>query len=487
VDVAALFTRLQRLTPPIRIAFAAAGALVFLGAIVTGLIAKPQRVALFAEPLHSEQVTEVEEQLAGWNIPYTLRDGNVAVESKARNNLLLRLSMVGVPHAHIDGSNDVLGKLGALTPQSVIDAQTRDALAGDIELALRGVEGVQDARIIIAPAKQGYFADDVSRDASASVRLRLTPGARLSTRAISGIRAFVAASVAGLQSRNVTIVDDHGLALGDGGGEDDATDLQSSLQGALDAAIGPGNAIVRVTVDYDRTAVTSRDTRRTPLLSTPISSDTVEERYAGEDKRYNRTQRRMDGGSDTHEVTTSASPGRIARISVAVLVDAARVSDVASVRSLASAALGLDRSRGDQLEVRALNFAHAKRAKRDALSLAYDAIAPLLPTLFIVAGALMALHKIAAPLSAFVSGLLERRSIAKASNAARAMSPANVRGVLLHEPPHAAAAIISALPAATAAAVLDMYPEHERAAIVRRMQRPQSPLLPDTETFVAHA
>jgi flagellar motor switch protein FliG len=62
-----------------------------------------------------------------------------------------------------------------------------------------------------------------------------------------------------------------------------------------------------------------------------------------------------------------------------------------------------------------------------------------------------------------------------------------VRGALANEPPHAAAAIISALPAATAAAVLDMYPEHERAAIVRRMQRPASPLLSDAESFIANA
>jgi flagellar motor switch protein FliG len=58
-------------------------------------------------------------------------------------------------------------------------------------------------------------------------------------------------------------------------------------------------------------------------------------------------------------------------------------------------------------------------------------------------------------------------------------APARVRGALAHEPPHAAAAIISALPAATAAAVLELYPQHEREALVRRMQRAPSPLIPD--------
>ena len=120
------------------------------------------------------------------------------IDVKRRSDLLLRLSMAGVPHAHIESSGEVLSKLGALTPQTVIDAQTRDGLAGDIELGLRGLDGVQDARVIIAPAKPGYFADEASRDASASVRLRLQPDAHLSADAIAGIRRFVAASVPGL-------------------------------------------------------------------------------------------------------------------------------------------------------------------------------------------------------------------------------------------------------------------------------------------------
>ncbi|HEV2262541.1 MAG TPA: hypothetical protein VGR69_09680, partial [Candidatus Rubrimentiphilum sp.] len=65
-----------------------------------------------------------------------------------------------------------------------------------------------------------------------------------------------------------------------------------------------------------------------------------------------------------------------------------------------------------------------------------------------------------------------------------AIPAAKVRGALLSEPPHAAAAIISALPASTAAAILDTYPSHEREAIIARMQRPVSPLLTDAEKWI---
>jgi flagellar motor switch protein FliG len=62
-----------------------------------------------------------------------------------------------------------------------------------------------------------------------------------------------------------------------------------------------------------------------------------------------------------------------------------------------------------------------------------------------------------------------------------------VRGALANEPPHTAAAIISALPAATATAVLEMYSAEERAAIVQRMARAAAPAVPDYETILRRA
>jgi flagellar M-ring protein FliF len=487
VDVTAQLARWNALPARVRAAAAAAIAGVVLLSLLAALLAHPQRSALFASALHPEQLAEVEDRLASWNVPFSPSADNVLVENRRRNDLLLRLSMAGVPHAHIDGSTDLLGKLGALTPQAVIDAQTRDGLAGDIELGLRGIDGVEDARVIIAPAKQGYFADDLSRDASASVRLRLTPGARLSADAVTGIRSFVAASVPGLDARHVTILDDRGVALGDGSADDDAADLQRSLQSALDSAIGAGAAIVRVHVEYDRRSITSKDVRRTPISPVAIAATTQDERYAGDGKRYDRSEQQIDRGSDTHEISAVAAPGRIARISAAVFVDASRSVDVLQVRELASAALGLDRHRGDTIDVAAISFAHTRPAKKDGWWLAYGAIASVLPTLVVVAAALLALRWAGAPVGAMLRTMSERASIARTAHAVHGIPPASVRGALANEPPHAAAAIISALPAATAAAVLDMYPEHERAAIVRRMQRPASPLLSDAESFIANA
>ena len=119
----------------------------------------------------------MQEQLANWNVAFTPLSDNVLVDAGRRNDLLLRLSLAGVPHAHLETSGEALANVGALTPQAVIDAQTRAGLAGDIEAGLRGIAGVDDARVIVAPAVAAEFGDQRAREASASVRLRLRPGA----------------------------------------------------------------------------------------------------------------------------------------------------------------------------------------------------------------------------------------------------------------------------------------------------------------------
>ncbi|MEO9263388.1 MAG: hypothetical protein ABI282_04795, partial [Candidatus Baltobacteraceae bacterium] len=238
---------LRRVPAPMR-AFAIAGlGIVAFAAIVIGVASHTPKANLFASPLHPEQVTEVQSELASWNVPFTPVADNVVVDTRARNGILLRLSLAGVPHSHVETTNDTLANVGGLTPQAVIDAQTRSGLAGDIEMGLRSVDGVDDARVIIAPAKTAEFADESARDASASVRLRLHPGAGLGHEGVAGIRQFVASSVAGLDASRVTILDDRGIALADDAATgDDGDSLQRSLQTALDTALGAGAAIVRV-------------------------------------------------------------------------------------------------------------------------------------------------------------------------------------------------------------------------------------------------
>jgi flagellar M-ring protein FliF len=484
-SVASLLARVRSLPLPARVAAIAIITGFAAFAIVAATVGRPDRVALFAAPLHPEQLSEVQDQLAAWNVPFSPSTDNVVVDAARRNELLLRLSLSGVPHEHVETTGEALAAVGVLTPQAVIDAQTRSGLAGDIEVALRSVNGVDDARVIVAPAARAEFADQSERPATASVRLQLHPGTSLSREEIAGIRRFVAASVAGLDPQNVTILDDRGFALGDDAvGEDDPNSLQLSLQSALDSALGAGATIVRVHAEYTHVVSEERDTRRSPVNGEPIAHTSTTESYDAGGKRYAKSDEQDERGSDTHETVEHADPGVLARLSTAVFVDASRISDVPRVRALAAATVGFDQRRGDQLTVAAVDFHHPLEQRRDAWLLLYGAIVPLLPAVAIVAG-LLAFARYALPgLAALAKTAIERDAAVRTSRIVAGYAPARVRGALEGEPPHAAAAIISALPAATAAAVLELYPAHEREAIVRRMQRANAPVIPSVEEML---
>jgi flagellar M-ring protein FliF len=480
-----LWTRWNALSRTIR-TFATVATFVIIALLVAAtIVTHPPRVTLFSTALHPEQLIEVEERLAGWNVAFTPTADNVIVDAARRNDLLLRLSLAGVPHPHLSSTGEALASIGALTPQAVIEAQTRAGLAGDIEAGLRGIEGVDDARVIVAPAKAPEFADESAHEASASVRLRLRGGSSLAKKTIDGIRRFVAASVPELQPARVTILDDRGIALGNEGSEEsDAGDLQAALQTALDAAFGDGATIVRVRAEYAAEQVSERDVRRAPVGAAAIAGTTRSETYDGSGKRYRRVDEAQDRGSETHEILTEAQAGGLKRLSTAVFVDENRSLDLVKVRELAAATVGYDPRRGDVLAVDSVDFRTVPPIRKDAWWLLYSAVVPLGPALILTIGAIVCFRLAMPSLGSYVQTILERVAVDRASKAASGFPPARVRSMLEQEPPHAAAAIISALPAATATAVLELYPPHEREAIVRRMQRSHSPLLEDAEELL---
>ncbi|HVR46241.1 MAG TPA: flagellar M-ring protein FliF C-terminal domain-containing protein [Candidatus Binatia bacterium] len=483
--LAQLLTRWNALSRVAR--FAASGVAIAVIAVAIGgvFLGHASRAALFAQPLHSEQLSEVEERLAGWNVAFTPTSDNVIVDAARRNDLLLRLSLAGVPHQHLFSTGEAMAGIGVLTPQSVVDAQTRAGLSGDIEAGLRGIDGVDDARVIVAPGKPAEFADEAAADTSASVRLRLRTGTQLSHEAVAGIRAFVAASVPQLLPSRVTILDDRGVALADDPRAGDAAaDLQRSLQSALDGAFGDGASIVRVRAEYDGTQYSEHDVRRAPVSAQAIAAVRRSESYDASGKRYRHVEQGEDRGSETRELVSRVAAGAIKRVSTAVFVDETRALDLAKVRELAAAAVGYDARRGDTLAVEAVDFRRALVARKDAWWLLYGTIVPLAPAVILTLGLVACTRLALPPVAALIQELAERAILARASKDAEGFAPGRVRSMLEREPPHAAAAIISALPAATASAVLELYPLHEREAIVSRMQRRHSPLLEDAQELL---
>lgn len=473
----ALLERWNGLEARLRIGVCGAAFALIVIIAVVALLSRDTRVALFANPLKPDQLAEVDAQLSAWSVGFVPAHDNVRIDAKQRSSLLARLALAGIPHAHVIGTSEALSNVGTLTPQAVLDAQERAGLEGDLEKGLRGLGGVADARVIIAPARSGVFADESPTPASASVRLTAEPGQTLTAATLDAVRAFVASGVAGLDAAHVTVVDDRGAY--DGHQANDGSERELALQSALDAAFGAGTTIVRVQVERTAASSESHDVRRSPDRSAPIARNDLDERFNGEKKSYSRKATSEDRGTDVHEERKLLAAGTLARVSIAVIVDARRSLDVAQIREVAAAAGGYDPSRGDILSVEAVPFERPYAVAPQPFAYAFGVLGEALPGVALAVMVIVIVRAAARPAFAFLNDAARRTQLAR--EVPEGASPEAVFAKLRGEPPHVVAAIVARLPAPLAAGVLELYPIDERRSIVVRLSRTPSRLIASLE------
>ncbi len=115
------------------------------------------------------------------------------------------------------------------------------ALEGELSRTIGHLSEVEGARVnLVMPKPELYSSQE--KPATASVVLDLRPDADLSQGQILGIVKLVAASVEGLDPKNVTLLDSHGDVLSDTV-RDDLLDEESDAKGGADGALGGGRLL----------------------------------------------------------------------------------------------------------------------------------------------------------------------------------------------------------------------------------------------------
>jgi len=453
------------LAPRTRMIAAGIAAAVIVLAFAVAFYVRGDGAVLYSHELDSDQLGEVAATLTTWDVPFTTTADNVKVDPAARRDVLMRLAAAGVPHRHLVTSSESLQAVNALTPEALLDAQERTGLEGDLSQGLRGITGVLDARIKIAPASHGVFLDEPSHDASASVALRLDPAAKLSPEAVSGIRSFVAGAVPGLVPEHVGIIDENGEPLStrqNGPETSEDTSLEVTLQAALDRMLGAGQSV-----------------KRLPVAANPISEGSLREHYSGKDKSYDKVRENTDRGSETVETSTQFAPGSPKRLSVAVFVDKSRANLIPQISAALAAAAAISPARGDTLVVSSIAFALPPAQVPSAAPKAPAMLASMLPPLPYLVLVLLGALVIALLHPAVAKWVDAGKAEIAATPQISEFEPAWIYARLRGEPPHSAAAMLSTLPAAKAAAVLELYDAETRREIFARLSRPLPPIVQD--------
>jgi flagellar M-ring protein FliF len=282
------------------------------------------------------------------------------------------------------------------------------ALQGELSRTIMSMRGITAARVHITMPRREMFTS-AAGEPTAAVLVGLG-GRDLSGDQVNAIRNLVASSVPNLKPDRVTVADENNrtLAAGSEGGEfttasaleaknTTEAQLQNRIKDIVEGVVGVGAARVQVTADIDRSRSTTQEQKFDPdgqvVRSTSTngsqSSDTSGVPDGGVTAANNipggAAPNATPQGSTSAEntettnyeisnttTTTTREPGEVRKLAVAVAVDgkwtpaadgkgeatyAPRTAEeIAQIKALVAAAVGIDETRGDKIEVVNVRF-----------------------------------------------------------------------------------------------------------------------------------
>ncbi|MEX0589852.1 MAG: flagellar basal-body MS-ring/collar protein FliF [Xanthobacteraceae bacterium] len=381
--------------------------------VVVGMrVSAPTMSPLFTE-LTIEDSNRVLKELESQGIPFELRaDGaTILIPKDQVTRARMRLAEAGLPRGgsvgyEIFDKSDTLG-----TTSFVQNVNHLRALEGELARTIRSLDRVSAARVhLVIPERQLFQRD--RQDPSASIVLRVR--SQLEQAQVRAIRHLVATAVRGLKPERVSIVDEQGRLLADGVGSAEAglapalderrtafeLGLKNQVESIVSSVVGPGRARVTVAADFDYTRIQQTSDRYDPesrvVRSTQSREEAAQSKQGQQEEGVSvgnqlpgnnpqnaaQQQNSNDSNRKTEEVvnyeisrttrTEVTEPGRVRRLSVAVLVDGnykkgananettyepRPQEEIDRITALVRSSIGFDEKRGDQIEVVNLRFA----------------------------------------------------------------------------------------------------------------------------------
>jgi flagellar M-ring protein FliF len=409
-----LWNNLLELGPRRLTVLALIGVAVFLG--VGGgayYLSRPEFEVLYTG-LTREDVTRVSSVLRDANVAFDVNAAGDTIYVRPGQTAQARtlLADKGLPNSS-SGGYELFDKIGSLGLTSFMQEITRvRALEGEIARTIQVIKGVKAARVHIVMAARGSFRRE-QLPPSASVVIRTDGPAE--ARTARSVRHLVAAAVPGMTPDKVTVLDSDGSLLAsddDGVGTTPTTManlqrvvsrlIQENVSKALTPYLGLDNFEVSVATQlstdkrqinetvYDPESRVQRSVRAVRERETAQSLDrqaptTVQQNLpdqqvnGGGGKNSNDEKQRREDVTNyevSSKTTTTVSDGYVVnKLFLAVLVnrprlatslgdkasDAAVEAKVAEITQLAATAAGLDRQRGDQIQVSAVEFMEGAR------------------------------------------------------------------------------------------------------------------------------
>ncbi|GIV00966.1 MAG: flagellar M-ring protein [Actinomycetota bacterium] len=355
-----------------------------LGVVVfSRWLTSPSYALLYAN-LDDRGLAQVVQELEAQGVPYRIEGGGtrVMVPQDRVYRVRAQLAEAGISGQTLPPGYEIFDQqgLGATDFQQRVDYQR--ALEGELARTLMEMDGIRAASVRLAIPERSPFEQD---QPSVTASVLVDPAIPLSEQQVRSIVLLVGNAVPGLTPEGVTVADTQGTVLAvpgedplgmTGGRTFELTHeyeraLAADVQRLLASVPGGQNAsvVVRAQLNFDQSSVETETVD--PNTAVPIDSSATREvldqagggqtGQAGGGVNYQRTEDRQTFAVSRETTTTVRAPGRVERLSVAVVLDngantGITPADPAEVERVVSAALGLDPTRGDTIEVTQLPF-----------------------------------------------------------------------------------------------------------------------------------
>ncbi len=374
--------------------------------------------------LSPEDSANVLRVLRDKNIPFRVDASgkNISVSPENIDQLRMELAIMGMPQSSVVGY-EVFDKTSLGQTSFVQKINQKRALEGELMRTINAIHGVRRSRIHLAIPQKSTFVEDQKKP-TASVIVDLEPGSMLNEKQIYGIGNLVARAVEGLDPSDVAIVDSLGKTLSRNGGdamshlsanqrEHQQTverELERRVEEMLGRIVGDGHVVARVTADLDFSSVTERQTTYDqdgatirsqqknnqsmegfrPVASGVAGAQSNQPLAQAQPQSQRTTDTRVNADITNYAIpetvkTTTKAPGTLKRLSVAVVVDGKIVKTknadgvveskteawspekLKEFEAIVASAVGLDKKRGDSLDIKNMEFSQADFTEAEAL------------------------------------------------------------------------------------------------------------------------
>jgi flagellar M-ring protein FliF len=379
-----------------------------------GMRMSAEPMALLFSDVAPEDAAKMTAALDAMNVKYELKGDGTTIYAPESAVLKLRMELAakGLPAGGTVGY-EIFDNADALgTTNFLQNINHLRALEGELSRTIRSIDGIDGVRVHLVLPERELFSRD-KRDPSASIVLKVRRS--LATAQVKAIQQLVASAVEGLTPGHVSIVDERGTLLASGMGDDGQsmiaatieerrasyeTRLRTHLEEIVSRVVGIDKARVEVTAQMDYNRVTQTSDTYDPNGQVVRSTQTVEDSSNNTDgkqsqsvsvgnnlpnanpagsgdaattssQKSNRNEETVNYEISRTTKTEVLEPGRVKRLSIAVLVDGAYTpgkdgkpvytprseQELQKIEALVKSAMGFDNSRGDQIQVVNLQFA----------------------------------------------------------------------------------------------------------------------------------